>query len=105
MKCWLFYRMTLRGTTVAVHGDLSIGYDAPHAAAGGVDRFVKSRAATGSDVHGMGCAVCLDAGRAFAMFNQDLTGSATREAIDRAPSLHGPHRTPTPLPPSAVAKS
>jgi hypothetical protein len=77
---------------------------------GNHDCFVKSRAANGRitewEAHGMGCAVCLDVGReAMTLFNQGLSVSAIRTAIDKKYSGHFPSRTPTPQPPKAGAKS
>jgi hypothetical protein len=81
-----------------------VGHKANH------DCFVKSRAANGRitewDSHGMGCAVCLDVGRkAMTMFNQGMTVSAIRAAIEREYSGHFPSHTPTPQPPKPGAKS
>jgi hypothetical protein len=81
-----------------------IGHKANH------DCFVKSRAANGRitewDAHGMGCAVCLDVGRkAMTMFNQGMSVSAIRAAIEREYGTHFPSHTPTPQPPKTGAKS
>jgi hypothetical protein len=81
-----------------------IGHTANH------DCFVKSRAANGRitewDAHGMGCAVCLDVGRkAMTMFNQGMSVSAIRAAIEREYGTHFPSHTPTPQPPKTGAKS
>lgn len=82
----------------------SVGHKANH------DCFVKSRAANGRivewDTHGMGCAVCLDVGRkSMTMFNQGMSVSAIRAAIEREYGPHFRSRTPTPQPPKAGAKS
>lgn len=80
-----------------------VGHKANH------DCFVKSRAANGRitewDTHGMGCAVCLDVGRkAMTMFNQGMSVSAIRAAIEKEYSTHFPSHTPTPQPPKAASK-
>jgi hypothetical protein len=82
----------------------SVGHKANH------DCFVKSRAANGRivewDAHGMGCAVCLDVGRkSMTMFNQGMSVSAIRAAIEQEYSPHFRSHTPTPQPPKAGAKS
>lgn len=74
------------------------------------DCFVRSRAANGRiiewDTHGLGCAVCLDVGRkAMTMFNQGMTVSAIRTAIEREYESRTPSHTPTPLPPGTGGKS
>ena len=74
------------------------------------DCFVRSRAASGRilewDSHALGCAVCLDVGRkAMTMFNQGMSVSAIRTAIEREYEGHTPSHTPTPLPPKAGGKS
>jgi len=74
------------------------------------DCFVRSRAANGRivewDSHGLGCAVCLDVGRkAMTMFNQGMSVSAIRTAIEREYEGRAPSHTPTPLPPKTGDKS
>src|SRR6476620_1261408 len=74
------------------------------------DCFVRSRAANGRivewDSHGLGCAVCLDVGRkAMTMFNQGMSVSAIRTAIEREYEGRAPSHTPTPLPPGTGGKS
>jgi hypothetical protein len=73
------------------------------------DCFVKTRAANGRitewDAHGIGCAICIDVGRkAMTMFNQGMTVSAIRAAIEREYSARFPSHTPTPQPPKAGPK-
>jgi hypothetical protein len=73
------------------------------------DCFVRSRAANGRilewDSHALGCAVCLDVGRkAMTLFNQGMSVSAIRTAIEREYAGHTPSHTPTPLPPNAGGK-
>ena len=77
----------------------SVGHKSNH------DCFVRSRAADGHivewDSHGLGCAICLDVGRkAMTMFNQGMSVSAIRTAIEREYSGRLPSHTPTPLPPA-----
>jgi len=74
------------------------------------DCFVRSRAANGRIVewesHGLGCAVCLDVGRkAMTVFNQGMSVSAIRTAIEREYEGRTPSHTPTPLPPKTGGKS
>jgi hypothetical protein len=82
----------------------SVGHKANH------DCFVKSRAANGRivewDTHGLGCAVCLDVGRkAMTLFNQGMSVSDIRSAIEHEYAGRTPSHTPTPMPPKAGAKS
>jgi hypothetical protein len=82
----------------------SVGHKANH------DCFVKTRAANGRivewDTHGLGCAVCLDVGRkAMTMFQQGMTVSDIRAAIEHEYAGRTPSHTPTPMPPKAGAKS
>jgi len=77
----------------------SVGHKSNH------DCFVRSRGADGHivewDSHGLGCAICLDVGRkAMTMFNQGMSVSAIRTAIEREYSGRLPSHTPTPLPPA-----
>ena len=74
-----------------------VGHTANHSC------FVKSRAADGRvtewDVHGIGCAVCIDVARdAMALFNSGAKPLAIRTAIDKKYASYFPSSTPTPRP-------
>lgn len=69
--------------------------------------FVKSRAANGRitewDLHGIGCAICLDIGRkAMTMFNAGQSVTAIRTAIEKEYGSRFQTHTPTPLPPKSL---
>jgi hypothetical protein len=67
--------------------------------------FVKSRAANGRitewDLHGIGCAICLDIGRkAMTMFNAGMSVTAIRAKIEKDYGTRYRSHTPTPQPPA-----
>jgi hypothetical protein len=70
---------------------------------GNHDCFIKSRDASGRvtafDVHGMGCAICIDVARdALALFKSGATPVAIRAAIDQTWGTRFHSSTPTPRP-------
>jgi hypothetical protein len=71
--------------------------------------FVRRRDAAGNvvewDMHGYGCAVCIDVAReAMQQYNSGADVASIRAAIERKWTPNYPSKTPTPLPPKKTAR-